>query len=113
MNDQVVTPKPILAPPTIPAAVESWSADPSCTLIGAALSEVRVIKPLAVAPPAPVTVNFKVLVVDNGCAIKPFVTALDGTTEPKTWYVKISVKLGKANKPLISVPKAVAMSVNA
>ena len=36
-------------------------------------------------PPAPVTVNFKVLVVDNGCAIKPFVTALDGTTEPKTW----------------------------
>ena len=49
----------------------------------------------------------------NGVTIAPFVTADEGTVEPKTWYRRIFVKSGLASNPEMFVPNAAARASNA
>ena len=63
--------------------------------------------------PALVKVSFKVFVVLTGCTTWPFTIAAAFTVVPKTWYVKISLRLGKAKSPAMSKLSAVAKLVMA
>jgi len=61
----------------------------------------------------PSNVTFNVFAVFNGVAVCPFVKEPETTSAPSTWYNKMFVKSGFANRPLMSVPKAVASALKA
>ena len=52
-------------------------------------------------------------VVLKGCAIIPLDRLVDSTSEPSTWYNKISVKSGEASKSAAVIFIAVNVAVNA
>ena len=61
----------------------------------------------------PSIVTFKVFAEFNGVAMSPFVKSPDNTSAPNTWYNKISVKSGEANKSPAVIPRAVNASPKA